>query len=234
MFEKLLTYPGVLRRHREGPLAAERAAYLSELADRGMAHGTILRHSSYCLCIAIELQRWPPDRCFVEAEVELLADEWASKRAAAGRASSPRWPKAHFRFSATDFLQYLGRLRPSPAPEPGRYDTELDDFIATQQKGRWASESTCHSARWQITRFFDYLEQRSVDLVAVTATDIDAFLEHMAQRWSRSSLQTSAKILRTWFGYCERRGWTRAGLADAILSPRIYRQEALPLVSCHT
>jgi hypothetical protein len=55
MFETLFTYPGVLRRHWEGPLAAERAAYLSELADRGMAHGTILCKSSYCLCIAIAL-----------------------------------------------------------------------------------------------------------------------------------------------------------------------------------
>jgi integrase/recombinase XerD len=194
-----------------------------------MALGTILRQSSYCLCIAIALQRWQPDRCFDEDEVKLLADEWAAQRAAAGRASSPRWPKAHFRFAATDFLQHLGRLRPSPAVKPGRYDTELDDFIAAQQEGRWSSESTCYSARWQITRFLDYLEQRSGALAAVTAADIDAFFEHMAQRWSRSSLQTSAKLLRAWFGYAERQGWVRAGLADAILSPRVYRQEGLPL-----
>jgi len=36
-------------------------------------------------------------------------------------------------------------------------------------------------------------------------------------------------MLRAWFGYCERRCWARAGLADAILSPRVYRQEGLPL-----
>jgi integrase/recombinase XerD len=36
-------------------------------------------------------------------------------------------------------------------------------------------------------------------------------------------------MLRAWFGYCEQRGWARAGLADAILSPRVYRQEGLPL-----
>lgn len=115
MFEKLFIYPAVIRRHRKGPLAAERAAYLNRLADQGMALGTILRQFSYCLCIAIALQRWQPDRCFDEDEVELLADEWAAQRAAAGRASSPRWPKAHFRFAATNFLQHLGRLRPSPA-----------------------------------------------------------------------------------------------------------------------
>lgn len=229
MFETLFTYPSVRRRHREGPLAAERAAYLIKLADNGMARGTILRLSSYCLCIAIALQRWPPDRCLDEAEVELLAEEWAAQRAKAGRASSPRWPKVQFRFAATNFLQHLGRLRSSPAAEPGQYGAQLDDFIAAQQEGQWESEATCHSARWQITRFLDYLEQRGVALAAVTAADIDAFFEHMAQRWSRSSLRMSAKMLRAWFGYCERRSWARAGLADAILSPRVYRQEGLPL-----
>lgn len=229
MFETLFTCPGALRRHRDGPLAAERAAYLSELAGQGMARGTILRRSSYCLCVAVELERWPAARCFDEAEVERLAEEWAAQRPVAGRASSPQWPNTHFRFAAMDFLRSIGRLRLPPAVEPGRYDAELDDFIASQQEGRWLSEATCRSARWQIRRFFDYLEQRSVDLCDVAANDIDAFFEHMAQRWSRSSLRTSAKMLRTWFGYCERRGWARAGLADAILSPRVYRHEGLPL-----
>lgn len=229
MFETLLTRPGVLRRHQEGPLAAERAAYLRELADQGMAQGTILRRSSYCLWVAIELQRWPADRCFDCAEVEELAEAWAARRATMGRASSPRWPKEHFRFAARDFLRSLGRLRPPPAVVPGRYDAELDDFIAAQQEGRWLSEATCRSARWQITRFLDYLEQRDVALGDVAAADVDAFFQQMAQRWSRSSLRTSAKMLRTWFGYCERGGWTRAGLADAVLSPRVYRHEGLPL-----
>ncbi len=229
MFETLFTYPGVLRRHQEGPLATERAAYLSELAAQGMARATILRRSSYCLCIAVELERWPPDRCFNEAEVEQLAEKWATQRPAIGRASSPRWPKVHFRFAATDFLRSLGRLRSPPAAEPSQYGAKLDGFIAAQQEGRWLSEATCRSARWQITRFLTYLEQRGIALAAVTAVDVDAFFEHMAPRWSRSSLRTSAKMLRTWFAYCERRSWTQAGLADAILSPRVYRHEGLPL-----
>ena len=94
MFETLFTYPGVLQRHREGPLAAERAAYLNELADRGMAHGTILRRSSYCLCIALALQRWPPDRCFDEAEVAHIRDaliRLPSTRTA-WKKSTPSWP----------------------------------------------------------------------------------------------------------------------------------------------
>jgi site-specific recombinase XerD len=105
----------------------------------------------------------------------------------------------------------------------------LAEFIAAQQEGRWLSEVTCQSARWHVKRFLDYLEQRGIALGSVAATDIDAFFEHMAQRWSRNSLRTSAKMLRTWFRYCERRGWVGSRLADAILMPRIYLHEGLPL-----
>ncbi|MCP3880479.1 MAG: tyrosine-type recombinase/integrase [Sulfitobacter sp.] len=229
MFETLFKCPGALRRHREGPLAAERAAYLNEQAAQGMARGTILRRSSYCLCVAIELQRWPPDRCYNEDEVEALADAWAEKRFSCGRASSPRWPKEHFRFVATDFLQSLGRLCPTPTQEAGHYEVELDEFIASQRVSRWQSKATCRSARWQITRFLDYLDHRGVSLGDVEPIDVDAFFEHMSQRWGRNSLCASAKMLRSWFGYCETRGWVRTRLSEAILLPRIYSHAGLPL-----
>jgi len=229
MFETLFSYPGVLRRHREGPLATERAAYLSRLVAQGMARGTILRRSAYCLSVAVELERWPPDRCFDEDEVEQLAGEWATQRLVAGRAANLRWPKANFRFAAMGFLQSIGRLHPLPVAEPGHYHVKLDEFIATQQEGQWLSEVTCRSAKWQITRFLDHLEQRGVPLDQATAIDIDIFFKYMGQRWSRSSLRMSAKMLRAWFSHCERRGWARVGLADAILSPRVYHHEGLPL-----
>ena len=68
-----------------------------------------------------------------------------------------------------------------------------------------------------------------MELSDVAATDVDAFYEHMAQRWSRCSLHTSARRLRAWFEYCEKRGWVRSELAEAILLPRLYRHEGLPL-----
>jgi integrase/recombinase XerD len=229
MFETLFKHPAVLRRHKEGPLADERAAYLCEQAAQSMAQGTILRRASYCLCVAIELQRWPPDLCYNEDEVEAIAAAWAEKRVSCGRASSPRWPMEHFRFVATAFLQSLGRLCLTPTPEKGHYEAELDEFIASQQVSRWQSKATCRSARWQITRFLDYLDHRGVVLGEVEPTDVDAFFGHMSQRWSRSSLRTSAKMLRSWFGYCETRDWVRSGLSEAILLPRIYRHAGLPL-----
>jgi site-specific recombinase XerD len=229
MFETLFSYPGVVQRHREGPLAAERIAHLQQLADIGIGRGTLLRRCAYCLCVAIELQRWPTGRSFDAGEVDRMAAEWAAGRVCRGRASDPRWPAEHFRIAATDFLQSLGRLRAEPAPAPERYEAELAEFIVAQQEGRWQSEATCRSGRWQVRRLLNHLEQRGVALKDVQAVDVDAFFEHMAQRWSRSSLRTSGKILRAWFRYCESRSWVQSGISEAILLPRIYRHEGLPL-----
>jgi len=179
MFEKLFCSKAVRRRHLEGPLSVERAAYLEELAAQGMARGTLLHRASYCLCVAVELQRWSPSHCFEEEEVSSLAAAWAAKRVAAGRASGTKWPEVQFRFAATDFLRRLARLRYPPGPE-GRYDREVTDFIAAQQEGRWPSAATCRSARWQVTRFLEYLEQRGVALAALVPADIDGYFLHMA------------------------------------------------------
>ena len=105
----------------------------------------------------------------------------------------------------------------------------LSEFIALQQEGKWLSELTRRAARWQLTVFLNHLERRGMALADVEATDIDAFYEHMALRWGRTSLHRSATVVRVWLRYCETKGYARLGLADAILLPRIYRDEALPM-----
>lgn len=229
MFETLFFYPSVLRRHRDGPLAAERAAFLRSLAAQGMARGTLLRCARYCLCVAEYLKRWLLPRPIDAQEIDTLARRWAAERVASGRASSPRWPAEHFRFAATAFLRSSGRLQPPVPKPPGTYDDKLADFIAARQETHWQSAATCSSALWQVRRFLDYIQQRNVRLADVTASDLDAYFELMAARWSRISMHTCAKMLRAWFAHCEKRGWTRSGLAGAIMLPRLYRHEGLPI-----
>ncbi|MBI5527454.1 MAG: site-specific integrase [Deltaproteobacteria bacterium] len=216
MFETLFSYPAVLHRHRDGPFAPERAEYLQRLSAMGMARGTVLRHARYCLCVAVELQGRPRDHCFTEEEVEAIAAGWAAGRVRQGRASGTRWPAEQFRSVAREFLFAIDRLRSSAPSAPSSYNAKLSEFVAAQQGGRWHSAATCQSATWQVRKFLGYLDQRGLALEHVTATDIDAYLRHMAPRWSRTSLHTSAKFLRAWFAYGEVRGWVQRGLASAI------------------
>src|SRR5882762_4313935 len=110
MFEKIFSYPAVLRRHLEGPLASERIEYLRYLNDRGAVLGTVLRQARYCLCIVREIQRWPREYCFNAANLKAIAASWAARRVAQGRAAAARWPKEQFYSVAGSFLKRLGRL----------------------------------------------------------------------------------------------------------------------------
>ena len=130
MFETLFTYSRVLRRHREGPLAEERAAYLAVLAAHSVAPATLLKQARCCLRVAVELERWPADHCFDIDEV----GEMASRYSAQCRASSSRYAKEHFRSTAADFLRHLGRLRLDRSTLPDPYETMLREFIARRVK----------------------------------------------------------------------------------------------------
>jgi integrase/recombinase XerD len=228
MFDRLFRYPAVVRRHQDGPLATERAVYLASLVAQGSAPGTLIKCARYCLAIAHVLQAMPRDQSFTTADIDVLAGIWAAGRVKDRHAAAPRWPHQHFRAIATDFLKSLGRWTPPPvASRP--YKRQVDDFLTIEQQDRLRSVSTCRIRRWQIERFLSYLVQRNCELAAVTPDHLDAYLQHAAQRWSRISLRSAALSLRSWFRHCEARGWVRQGLAAAVLVPRVYRDESIPI-----
>jgi integrase/recombinase XerD len=229
MFETFFLYPSVVRRHQDGPLAAEREHYLKGLAAQGAARATLLKRASFCLCVAREVTRWPSNHMFERSEIVDLASAWGAKRTADARARGPRWPQEQFCLAATDFLGAIGRLRCHCLAAPGEHDQQLDDFIAARRQGPWQSDATCQAARWQVVRFLSYLRQQGVSLGDVDPRHIDDYFRYMAARWGRASLRTSSKMLRSWFAYCGDRGWTTRGLDASILLPRIYRHEGLPM-----
>ena len=133
----------------------------------------------------------------------------ASQRTAGG-------PKSTFVSPRPIFLRPSGGSGHLLRHHRGEHDQQLDDFIAARREGPWPSEATCRAARWQVARFLSYLEQQDVALGDVEPRHVDAYFQHMAPRWSRASLRTSAKMLRSWFAHCEGRGWakTRPGGGD--------------------
>lgn len=229
MFDRLFSYRAALRRHRAGPLASERMMYLEDLAARGAAPGTLLRHARYCLCIARELQTWPQDHRFSGADLEALAGSWATGRVASGRAAGPRFPKEQFRSVAAHFLQAFDRMIPAAGSPPVCGDDRIDDFITVHCRARWLAEATCQNYRWHIRRFLAYLERQGSALESLTPDHVDAYFQDAAQTWSRVSLRSTAIALRAWIRHCQVRGWVRPGLAQAILAPRVYQHEGLPL-----
>src|SRR5216684_5909256 len=91
MFDQLFRSPAVLRRHRDGPLAQERVAFLTRLAIQGSPTSTLLKCARYGLAIAHVLQARPPDQVFTTSEIDGLARAWAVDRVQHRRAVGPRW-----------------------------------------------------------------------------------------------------------------------------------------------
>lgn len=229
MFEEIFSYPSVLRRHREGPLASERQDYLKYLKGRGAASGTVAMQARYCLAIAREIQQYPRDQCFKATELDAIAASWAERRVTQGWAATPHWPKENFLSITCSFLERVGRLEHDPAPPPGRYDGWLEAFLQAECRERGLAPATRKILQWHIRRFLTYMDQKGYSLEGLAPDHIDSYLKHLGQTWSRVSLSSTARALRSWFRYCEITGRTPLGLADSILAPRIYRHEGLPL-----
>jgi len=230
MFKSLFVYPAVVKRHQKGPLAEERLAYLEGLVERGVARATLLQRANYCLAIAEALGQAPraaSPALWSAAEVDALATAWAKRRVTAGRAKAPRWPHDHFYPVAVEFLETLGWFRAPPPTPPSPHEARLADFLAAHAE-RWPSAATLAIGRWQVAAFLAYLDQRGLALERVQPDDVDAYF-HVHAGWSRASIHTAGKMLRAWFRHAAQRGWARTGLAEALVLPRLYRHEGLPL-----
>ena len=228
MFETLFRDPAVLRRHREGPLLKERAAYLRELSSQGLARGTLVGRAVNCLRVAVALSRHPEEHVFGLDEVGALLTSVNDACPAGGKPARAPSP-ARLRATAIEFLGSLGRLRPDPPRDRGEHEDKLATFLAQQREFHWQSEATCRTARWHLRAFLDNLRQRDVALCDVTAEDLDCFFEAMRLRWSRGSLSGLAGSLRRWLDYGSQRGWVRPGLGATVQGPRRHRLEGLPM-----
>ena len=168
MYEALFSRPAAMQRHCDGPLAAERVAYLESLAAQGTPRATMRIRAHYCLRIAQELEHWPQDHPFTPAEIETMATAWAAQSVASGRAATPTNPAHMFRIAAVAFLRSLGRSALEPLAPRGGAD-QIAAFIEEQRHNRWQSEETCRSGRWKVVSFLSYLEDQGYDLGSIDA-----------------------------------------------------------------
>jgi site-specific recombinase XerD len=122
----------------------------------------------------------------------------------------------------------MGWLEDTSPPQTG-YPSQLSAWASFVQ-AEGLSESTTHNYCWWIQSFFQWLKQQEVPLRQVTLAVVDGFMRHLSSKpLSRVSLATAAKILRRFAHYAYEQGWWPRDWAPAILSPRLFRQEDLPL-----
>ncbi len=216
MFETLYHQKAARRRHRTGPLAAERDRYLRHCADHGATPGE-LRKRAKCLL-------WIAKRLSADGGDEIDA---ARLRAIVYRRPSPgpTMGKVLVEF-ARPWLKFLGRWREEHEPIP--YAEHLEAYVAWMRVERGLSPVTVDVRRRRIAHFLRWCGRTGRDLATLRADDLDAYFVAFAGQWSRVSVATMATGLRVFLRYAVSTGWCRRGLPESILSPRTYRLESLP------
>ena len=137
MFEQLFKQRCAISRQQNAPLASERASSLAQRAKDGAAPGTLVRLARELLIVVHELD--PADNhAITPLAIEAAADRWARKQKRRNRAHTERWSRIFFRQTATDWLQFLGRLCISE-PEPKPFASLMEHFASDLQHERGLS-----------------------------------------------------------------------------------------------
>jgi integrase/recombinase XerD len=96
---------------------------------------------------------------------------------------------------------------------------------------RGLSPNTVEYRSRTIHRFFAQLQQAGLRLQTLTIAQVDELLvkKISEEKWARSTISTWVSILRPFLRFAEGHGWCRQGLAAAMMAPRVFRHESLPL-----
>jgi len=219
MFEKLLISETALRRHQDGPLAAERERYLQHCSDTGATYWS-MRIKCNELLWAARLLDEDAKHGFDMEGLEALAD----RRMAFQNARTTR---RRFIDVTRPWLRFLGWWNESVVED--EFQDMLDQYCLWMRDERGFTDSTIVGWRCRVRDFLIWCNVGNRELRLLRPSDIDAyFIDDVAHHWSRRTVATVAALLRNFLRYAASQGWCPSQLADAIRGPRIYAQESLP------
>jgi integrase/recombinase XerD len=227
MFKKLFRSAWAVSRHANGPLAEQRAAFLSHLASCGIARSTLLGYANAALVIAGFLDRRRRDE-IQRAQLASYAQRWAKRQLRLGEAVGIKWVADRFNRVACKWCSFMGWLQDVEQSRPAYY-AQLDAWTGYLRSEEALAEQTVSNYRWWTGRCLQWFEQKGVGLRCVTPTWLDRFVNSLsADEYSRATLACAAKILRRFFSFAHSQGWCSTELSHSILSPRLYQRENVP------
>jgi integrase/recombinase XerD len=231
MFDRLFHKPFVLARHRNGPLAEERRRYLDHCAEQQMTRRTLRDIALYTLIVAKALRiAERPTEFVTRAQIEAEAKRWFDRRPASSKMhQGRRLLKVYFTNHVVRWLTFLGRFQPAAAVRQP-YADHVKRFLDSVQE-RGLSAQTVANYRRLIHLLLAEIKQNDFRFETLTVIQLDKLLTTKIrdEAYARTTIQRWTSVIRLFFRFAEERGWCRRGLAAAIMAPRIFTHESLPV-----
>jgi site-specific recombinase XerD len=171
-----------------------------------------------------------PGELITPAEIEAEADRWAHRQPKPAALREVRCSALRFKRHATRWLAFLQRLQP-PVSSPCPYADHVAQFTDYMLQERGLSPHTAEYRCRTIHEFLARIDADGLRLDTVTVAQVDELLARKVRDdgYARVTIQTYASTLRAFFRYAEQRRWCRPGLAAAIMAPRVFAHESLPV-----
>lgn len=222
MFETLFSTDCALARHRNGPLATERARYLHHCADQGGTLNSLRKRARSILWVAEHMS--PNDFGMIDASRLREIVFGSALPTTSGLAPTTAASLLNF---ARPWLKYLGWWPKAEQSTP--FSPALDNFVTWMRDERGLTQCTIDQWRYRTSKFLHWCKDTERNLAKLQPHDVDTyFVTYGAQRWSRISAGNIAKMLRVFFRHAASTGACSAKLAGSIQGNRQYKLESLP------
>jgi len=162
-------------------------------------------------------------------QIHAAADLWVGRQPQPHNVTDYPYAKMRFISDAKQWLSFLGRLHQVEVPRRP-YAHLIEEFADHMVQERGLSRDTIRSRRWYLDQFLSRFWQEHRPFNEICIADIDAAIARKGDQdsYPRTSIKAYASALRAFFRYAGQRGWCSPGLADAIMSPRLFADEGLP------
>jgi len=230
MFDQMFKRPHAIVRQLSGRLVEERRRYLAHCAELGMAARTLRLTAELILAVEEYLKLGDrPDAIITLQVIEAAGTRWSSRRSLPPIRLHPKLSRQRFIHHAVSWLSYLNRLQ-IPAKPATTYDQMILEFANFMHKERGLSRATIELHCFTVRAFLNRLGCGERSLTEITVSDVDSALARKVneEHYARTTVQTCASSLRSFFRYAEMRGWCAAGIAASIMAPRVFQYESLP------
>ena len=175
MFEALFPGPIALARQHESPFPEERRQFLRHLNDLGYAHNT-LRAVACELVVIVRRLDLSGDGLVDPTVVDAAAEQWATEQMRRHRSRHAAISTRNFRYWATQWLRFLGRLqKPAPVVAPP-FQGLLDGFTSYMSDEQGFSPYSVRSHGWKTKTFLAWYWPQGHAFADVTIQDVDDFL----------------------------------------------------------
>lgn len=207
------------------PFFQERVSFLNEYRLSGHKKETLRRYAQYQIHL-IEFLGLKNAQMVTDEEIFAAAKKWKNySDPSSHKKSGSKWNDTFFVTVAKKWLTAMNMYKMEETKSIS--DIRIEKYLQDLQY-RGYSYATLTSSLHSLHCFYDTIGKQNTE-EPITLADIDKFLEmYTSCHSNRQTNKAYMARIRSYLHYAAEQGWCQPGVYEAVVLPRIYKEENLP------